>query len=548
MSKKIKYSVDARDAMLSGIDKLARSVGSTLGPKGRNVIIERTFGGPLITKDGVTVAKEISLEDPYENLGVQLIKEAATKTNTIAGDGTTTATVLAHAIAKEGIKLVSAGFDPMELKRGMDRAVSECIHIINNIKKDIDDEEDIYNIANISANSDKVIGQQIAEAFNHIGKDGVITVEDSGTMETNVTYSEGLRFDRGYLSPYFSNTANFTVEYDNPQILLVERPVTQLSDLVGLLEYTRKRGQPLVIIAEDISGDALTGMIMNSAKGAVQVCAVRTPGFGERKKFMLEDIAISIGATVVSETLQMELSKVGPEVLGTCKKIKITSNSTTIVDGGGEEAALKKRIQELTEQMAATKSNYEREYLAERLALISGGVATINVGATTEVELKEKKHRVEDALSATRAALEDGIVAGGGSTLIHVAQIMKAKGNTSEIPGEVAGRDLFIRACEAPLFKIASNAGGRPDVVISKVIESGSTETSYTFGWNAATDTYGNMIEMGVIDPAKVTKSAVKNASSVAGMLLTTECAIIDDSAVSVQSNDPSSVLGGSLM
>jgi chaperonin GroEL len=541
MSKELRYSEDARQRMLKGIEQLYEAVATTLGPRGRNVIIERTFGHPLITKDGVTVAKEIILADPFENLGVSLIKEAATKTNTVAGDGTTTATVLAYAIAKEGIKMVAAGQDPMELKRGLDAALEATLIEIDSLKKEVDSREDIFNVASISANSDKVIGETIAEAFDHIGKDGVITVEDSGTTESSVQYMEGMQLDKGYLSPYFANQDDYTAVYKDPFILLVERPVTNLASILPLLEHARKKDKGFILFAEDIAGDALTGMIMNSAKGLVKVCAVRTPGFGERKKHILSDMAIALGATVISEDSGMDLSKATPEMLGTCEKIQISSSMTTIVGGKGDPVKIEERLELLRRLTAEATSNYESEHLAERLSRLNGGVAIIRVGASTEAELKEKKHRVEDALSATRAALEDGIVAGGGTTLLRAAEAARVKNPISVSAGQSIGWKIFLDACAYPTHKIAENAGESGDVIVDAV-----RKGTDNFGWNASTGTYGDMIAMGVIDPAKVTKFALKHAVSVAGLLLTTECAIIDRSAVSVMSNDPMD--GGGMM
>jgi chaperonin GroEL len=546
MNEEIRYGEEVRQKMLRGVEQLFSAVSVTLGPKGRNVIIERGFGGPLVTKDGVTVAKEVFLADKFENLGAQLIKEAATKTNQVAGDGTTTATVLAYAIVKEGIKMVTAGYDPMEIKRGLDAALERALQGIDAIKTDVDDRDDILHVASISANNDSMIGEIIAQAFDHIGKDGVITVEDSNTMATVVDYKEGMKLDRGYITGYFANQNDYSTMFKNPKILLVQRPITQLTDILPLLDICTKRRWPLVIIAEDVSGDALSGLIMNTQRQVIEAVAIKTPGFGSGKLGMLDDIAVATGARVVNETKGDEWKNVDDTWLGSCEQIKVTTAFTTIIGPKGEEAKIEERLVELRQQAAEADNSLDREHIADRLSRLSGGVAVIKVGAVTEAELKEKKHRVEDALNATRAALEDGIVPGGGTTLVRVANTM-AKEQTIKVRnqrtvGVNAGWDIFLRACEYPLRTIAANAGARVDVIVDQVSSAKGSR-----GWNAAKDKMEDLIKAGVIDPAKVTKSALKHATSVAGLLLTTECAIVDYGAVSVVSNEPAidQMMGG---
>lgn len=524
MSKELLYGAEAREKMLKGLTKLATAVATTLGPRGRTVIIDRKFGAPLITKDGVTVAKEIFLPDPFENMGAQIIREAATKTNDTAGDGTTTATVLAYSLASEGAKMVASGHDPMEIKKGIDLGIQKAMECVQQLKKEVKHKEDIFNVASISANSDTIIGSHIADAIEHVGKDGVVTVEESRTMETYVDYVEGMQYDKGYLSPYFSTSEDLTVTYNDPIILLYDKTISNVQSLRYILEMAQRIDKPLLIIAENVEGDALTMLVLNHLKGILRVCAVKAPGFGDRQKEMLEDIAILTGGTVISEDVGLTLGDVKPETLGRCGQVKVTARNTTIVDGIGDPEAVKARIALLHTQIAEATSDYEKEKLQERLAKLSGGVAVINVGAATEVEMKEKKHRVEDALSTARAAIEEGIVPGGGVALITAASaVQRFRDQNKLTSGEVTGLNIVIRALEEPMRKIASNAGYSSDVVIERA----KMEKQET-GFNAAKGTWVNMFEEGIIDPTKVTLSALRYAGSVASMLLTTECAIVE--------------------
>lgn len=530
MAKDMLYGDESREKLFIGVDKLAKAVATTLGPKGRNVVIAKKFGPPLITKDGVSVAREIELKDPYENIGAQLIKEAATKTNESAGDGTTTATVLAHALCREGVKMVAAGHDPMQIKKGIDNGILQAIEIVDESAKAVTSKEDIFHVATISANNDQDIGSCIADAMERVGKDGVVTVEESPTLETMVTYTEGMQFDRGYLSPYFSTNENFEAVLDEPLILLSNDPINNIHLLAPLMEMVQRQGhRPLLVIAESIDGDALTALVVNHAKGVLRSCAVKAPGYGENRLEQLEDIAVLTKGKVISKDLGVTLMNVTLDMFGTCKMVKSTSRDTVIIGGAGDEDEIKKRIAQIRHQISECTSDYEREKLQSRLAKLSGGVAVINVGAATEVEMKEKKHRVEDALSTARAAIESGIVPGGGIALLRAAEKI-AEFNASDLinadPGFVIGRKIVARALEEPLRQIVFNAGESADVVINKAKEVGLKSPAN--GFNAANSEWGNMFTMGIIDPAKVTMSALRYSGSVASMLLTTECAMID--------------------
>ena len=523
MAKDIKFDIEARDGLKRGVDALANAVKVTLGPKGRNVIIGKSFGGPTVTKDGVTVAKEIELKDPLENMGAQMVKEVASKTNDLAGDGTTTATVLAQAIVKEGLKNVAAGANPMDLKRGIDKAVEA---IVNDLAKQAQvvgsDSEKIKQIASISANNDEVIGELIANAFAKVGKEGVITVEEAKGTETYVDVVEGMQFDRGYLSPYFvTNAEKMNVELENPYILLYDKKVSSLKELLPILEPIAQSGKPLLIIAEDVDGEALSTLVVNKLRGALKIAAVKAPGFGDRRKAMLEDIAILTGGTVIAEESGYTLENATLEMLGTAEKVTIDKDNTTIVNGAGEADMIKNRVNQIKSQMETTTSDYDKEKLQERLAKLAGGVAVLYVGAASEVEMKEKKDRVDDALHATRAAVEEGIVAGGGVALLRAKAALTAI--VAENADEATGIKIVSRAVESPLRTIVENAGLEGSVVVAKVAEG-----TGDFGYNAKTDEYVNMLKAGIIDPKKVTRVALENAASVAGMILTTECALID--------------------
>ena len=523
MAKDIKFDIEARDGLKRGVDALANAVKVTLGPKGRNVIIGKSFGGPTVTKDGVTVAKEIELKDPLENMGAQMVKEVASKTNDLAGDGTTTATVLAQAIVKEGLKNVAAGANPMDLKRGIDKAVEA---IVNDLAKQAQvvgsDSEKIKQIASISANNDEVIGELIANAFAKVGKEGVITVEEAKGTETYVDVVEGMQFDRGYLSPYFvTNAEKMNVELENPYILLYDKKVSSLKELLPILEPIAQSGKPLLIIAEDVDGEALSTLVVNKLRGALKIAAVKAPGFGDRRKAMLEDIAILTGGTVIAEESGYTLENATLEMLGTAEKVTIDKDNTTIVNGAGEADMIKNRVNQIKSQMETTTSDYDKEKLQERLAKLAGGVAVLYVGAASEVEMKEKKDRVDDALHATRAAVEEGIVAGGGVALLRAKAALTAI--VAENADEATGIQIVSRAVESPLRTIVENAGLEGSVVVAKVAEG-----TGDFGYNAKTDEYVNMLKAVIIDPKKVTRVALENAASVAGMILTTECALID--------------------
>jgi len=523
MAKELKYGDKAREAMMKGVDALANAVKVTLGPKGRNVVIEKTFGSPTITKDGVTVAKEIELEDKFKNMGAQMVKEVASKTSDVAGDGTTTATILAQIIYREGSKLVAAGHNPMAIKRGIDRAVEGVVGELQKMSKATKDQNEIAQVGTISANNDSTIGNIIAEAMNQVGKEGVITVEEAKSMETTLEVVEGMQFDRGYLSPYFvTDPEKMEVNLDEPYLLIHEKKISAMKDLLPVLEQVAKSGRPLVIIAEDVEGEALATLVVNKLRGTLNACAVKAPGFGDRRKAMLEDIAILTGGTVISEDLGVKLEAVTLDDLGTAKKVAIDKDNTTIVDGGGERSALEGRVRTIRAQIDETTSDYDREKLQERLAKLIGGVAVINVGAATETEMKEKKARVEDALNATRAAVEEGIVPGGGVALLRCMDA--ADKVRDKVKGEEKfGADIVKRALEEPLRQISFNAGKEGSIVVEKV-----KGTKGADGYNAQTDVYEDLFKAGVIDPTKVTRFALQNASSVAGLLLTTECMVAE--------------------
>ena len=522
-AKDVKFGNDARVKMLKGVNVLADAVKVTLGPKGRNVVLDKSFGAPTITKDGVSVAREIELEDKFENMGAQMVKEVASKANDAAGDGTTTATVLAQAIVNEGLKAVAAGMNPMDLKRGIDKAVSAVVSELKNLSKPCETSKEIEQVGTISANSDSIVGQLIAQAMEKVGKEGVITVEDGTGLDDELAVVEGMQFDRGYLSPYFINKPETaTVELDNPYILLVDKKVSNIRELLPVLEGVAKAGKPLLIIAEDIEGEALATLVVNTMRGIVKVAAVKAPGFGDRRKAMLQDIAILTAGTVISEEIGMELEKATLEDLGQAKRVVINKDNTTIIDGVGDEAQIKGRVAQIRQQIEESTSDYDKEKLQERVAKLAGGVAVIKVGAATEVEMKEKKDRVDDALHATRAAVEEGIVAGGGVALVRAATKVATtlKGDNEE---QDVGIKLALRAMEAPLRQIVTNAGEEASVVASAV-----KNGEGNFGYNAGTEQYGDMIEMGILDPTKVTRSALQFAASVAGLMITTECMVTD--------------------
>tara|TARA_Y100001001_G_scaffold6680_1_gene6537 strand:- start:121 stop:1764 length:1644 start_codon:yes stop_codon:yes gene_type:complete len=521
MAKKISYDLEARTALKAGVDKLANAVKVTLGPKGRNVVIEKKFGAPTITKDGVTVAKEIELENKLEDVGAQMVKEVASKTSDVAGDGTTTATVLAQALITEGLKNVTAGANPMSIKRGIDAAAKSVIASLQSQSKDLPDAEQIANVGSISANNDREIGEKIAEAMDKVGKDGVITVEESKTAETFLETVEGMQFDRGYLSPYFvTNSDNMEAELEDPYILIYDKKIANMKDLLPLLEKVVQTGKPVMIIAEDIEGEALATLVVNKLRGTFKVLAVKAPGFGDRRKAMLEDIAVLTGATVISEDAGYKLENATLEYLGTSKRVVSDKDNSTIVGGSGATDAIKGRINEIKVQIEKTSSDYDREKLQERLAKLSGGVAVINVGAATEVEMKEKKARVEDALHATRAAVEEGIIPGGGVALLRaIPSLDKVKVDEEE----AVGVDIVRRALESPLRQICENAGVEPSI-IAQAIREGKND----YGYDARTGEYVNMFKAGIIDPTKVARVAVENACSIAGMILTTEAAVTE--------------------
>ena len=524
MSKDIFYNTEARASLKNGVDKLANAVRVTLGPKGRNVVVEKQFGSPNVTKDGVSVAKEIELEDRLENVGAQMVKEVASKTSDVAGDGTTTATVLAQSIISEGLKNVTAGANPMEIKKGIDLAKNRVVEFISKNSKDIPDSNQIAQVATISANDDEEIGTKIAEAMDKVGKDGVITVEESKTAETYLEFVEGLQFDRGYLSPYFvSNSDTMEAELEDPYILVHDKKITNMKDILPLLEKVVQAGKSILIIAEDIEGEALATLVVNKLRGTFNVVAVKAPGFGDRRNAMLEDIATLTGATVVSEERGFKLESTTLDDLGTCKKVVTDKDNTTIVGGGGTSETISSRVNEIKVQIEKSKSDYDREKLQERLAKLSGGVAVLNVGAATEVEMKEKKDRVDDALHATRAAVEEGIVVGGGVILLRASKDLDNALFNNLKPNLKVGVDIMKYALVGPIRQICSNAGVEPSIVVQKVLDSKDD-----YGYDARNDEYVDMFKSGIIDPAKVSRVAVENASSISGLLLTTEVAITD--------------------
>jgi chaperonin GroEL len=521
-AKEVRFGEEARQRMIKGVNILANAVKVTLGPKGRNVVLDKAFGAPTVTKDGVSVAKEIELEDKFQNMGAQMVKEVASQTSDAAGDGTTTATVLAQSIVLEGMKYVAAGMNPMDLKRGIDKAVIAVVEELKNMSKPCTDDKAIAQVGTISANSDDSIGNIIAEAMGKVGKEGVITVEEGNSLDNELEVVEGMQFDRGYISPYFvNNQQNMTAELESPMILLHDKKVSNIRDMLPVLEGVAKQGRSLLIIAEDVEGEALATLVVNTIRGIVKVAAVKAPGFGDRRKAMLQDIAILTGGTVISEELGLSLEKATLNDLGSAKKVVITKDDTTIVDGAGSEADIKARVEQVRKQIEETSSDYDREKLQERVAKLAGGVAVIKVGATTEVEMKEKKARVEDALHATRAAVEEGVVPGGGVALVRA---LKALANLKGLNAEQdAGISIARRAMEEPLRQIVANAGFEPSVVLNKVKEGDGN-----YGYNAATDTYGDMIDMGILDPTKVTRTALQNAASVAGLMITTEAMVAE--------------------
>ena len=522
MSKILIFSEDARSSILKGVNVLANAVKVTLGPKGRNVVIDKSFGSPLITKDGVTVAKEIELENKFENMGAQMVKEVASKTNDEAGDGTTTATVLAQAIYREGAKLVSAGHNPMSIKRGIDKAVTLVIEDLKNMAKPVKGSNEVAQVGSISANNDPEIGKMLADAMDKVGREGVITIEDSKTAKTEVVTVEGMQFDRGYLSPYFvTNAEKMEAALENAYVLIYDKKISSMKDMIGVLEAVAKQGRPLLIIAEDVDGEALATLVVNKLRGTLQVCAVKAPGFGDRRKAMLEDIAVLTGGTVISEDLGMKLEQANATHLGVAKRIVVDKDNTTVIDGAGKKADITARVAQIKAQVEETTSDYDKEKLKERLAKLAGGVAVIHVGGGSEVEMKEKKARVEDALNATRAAVEEGIVAGGGAALLRASlKIDKTKFSEEEM----FGAKIIKRACEEPVRQIAINAGLDGAIVVDRILQ----EKSVNYGYNAYTDQYTDLLKDGVIDPVKVVRCALTNAASVASLMLTTETMIAE--------------------
>ena len=534
-AKDVRFSSDARDKMLRGVDILANAVKVTLGPKGRNVILDKSFGAPRITKDGVTVAKEIELDDKFENMGAQMVREVASKTNDTAGDGTTTATVLAQAIVREGAKLVAAGMNPMDLKRGVDLAVAEAVKDIAKRSKKIKESAEVAQVGSIAANGDKSIGKMIADAMQKVGNEGVITVEEAKSLETELDVVEGMQFDRGYLSPYFiTNAEKMLAELEDPYILIHEKKLSSLQPMLPVLEAVVQTGKPLVIIAEDIEGEALATLVVNKLRGGLKVAAVKAPGFGDRRKAMLEDIAILTGGTMIAEDLGIKLENVNVSMLGKAKRVRIEKENTTIINGAGKKSDIEGRISQIKAQIEETTSDYDKEKLQERLAKLAGGVAVIRVGGATEVEVKEKKDRVDDALNATRAAVEEGIVAGGGVALLRAkGAVSKLK---SENADEQAGISIVLKALESPIRQIAENSGAEGSIVVGKVSE----HKSQTWGFNAQTEEYVDMIDAGIVDPAKVVRTALQDAASVAGLLITTEAMVAE-----VPKDKPAMPMGG---
>ena len=521
-AKEVKFSRDARERMLRGVNILADAVKVTLGPKGRNVVLDKSFGAPRITKDGVTVAKEIELEDKFENMGAQMVREVASKTNDLAGDGTTTATVLAQSIVQEGAKAVAAGMNPMDLKRGIDLAVADVVAALAKSAKKIKTSEEVAQVGTISANGEEEIGKMIAEAMQKVGNEGVMTVEEANTADTELEVVEGMQFDRGYLSPYFiTNPDKMVAELEDAYILLHEKKLSNLQAMLPVLEAVVQSSKPLLIIAEDVEGEALATLVVNKLRGGLKVAAVKAPGFGDRRKAMLEDIAILTGGQVISEDLGIKLENVGLNMLGRAKRVRIEKENTTIVDGAGKKAEIQGRVAQIKQQIEETTSDYDREKLQERLAKLAGGVAVIRVGGSTEIEVKEKKDRVDDALNATRAAVEEGIVAGGGVALLRATQAIKSTGSNAD---QTAGINIVRRALQAPARQIASNAGAEASIVAGKILENKGA----TYGYNAQTGEYGDMITMGIVDPVKVVRHALQDAASVAGLLVTTEAMIAE--------------------
>ncbi len=522
MAKQMVFESDAREAIRRGVEKLAKAVVTTLGPRGRNAILDKGWGAPTITKDGVTVAEEIHLQDPYEHMGAQLVKEVASKTSDVAGDGTTTATVLAEAIFEEGIKNVTAGANPVALKRGIEKAVAKVVESIKKVKIDVKGKKEIAQVGSIAANNDEEIGKILADAMERVGKDGVITVEEGKSLVTEVKWVEGMQFDKGYLSPHFvTNQDKMECVLENPWILIHEKKISSIKDMLPLLEKIAQSGRPLLIVAEDIEGEALATLVVNTIRGIVKVCAVKAPGFGDRRKAMLEDMAVLTGGTVISEELGLQLEKATIKDLGQAKKIVVSKENTTIIDGAGDKKGIEARIKQIKAQIEETTSDYDREKLQERVAKLAGGVAVIKVGAATEVEMKEKKARVEDALHATRAAVEEGVVPGGGVALIRALQGLKDLKGANEDQNH--GISIAKRAMEAPLREIVSNAGEEPSVVLNKV-----TDGKGNFGYNAANGEYGDMVAFGILDPTKVTRYALQNAASIAGLMITTEAMVAE--------------------
>jgi chaperonin GroEL len=520
-AKEVRFSDDARQKMFAGVNILANAVKVTLGPKGRNVVLDKSFGAPTVTKDGVSVAKEIELENKFENMGAQMLKEVASQTSDVAGDGTTTATVVAQAILREGLKSVAAGMNPMDLKRGINKATIAIVEQLGNLSTPCEDEKSIAQVGSISANSDVEIGEVISDAMQKVGKEGVITVEEGSGLANELDVVEGMQFDRGYLSPYFiNNKESQSVELDDPLVLLFDKKISNIRDLLPILESVAKAGRPLLIIAEDVEGEALATLVVNNLRGIVKVASVKAPGFGDRRKAMLEDIAILTGGKVISEEIGLSLEKATLDDLGESKKIQITKENTTVIDGAGRSEDIKARVSQIRAEIEESSSDYDKEKLQERVAKLSGGVAVIKVGAATEVEMKEKKARVEDALHATRAAVEEGVVAGGGVAFIRAIAVMKVEGDNDE---QNVGIKILRRAVEEPLRQIVENAGGDPSVVLNSVVKGKDN-----YGYNAATNEYGDMIEMGILDPTKVVRYALQNAASVASLLLTTEAMVAE--------------------
>ena len=524
MAKQLQFNEEARKSLVNGVEKISKAVMTTLGPKGRLVLLDKKYGAPTVTKDGVSVAREIELEDPFENMGAQLLKEVAAKTNDVAGDGTTTATVLAWSITKEGMKSVAAGVNPMGIRRGIDKAVQDAVECIKSEAKMIQDKEEIAQVASISANNDRAIGDEIANAMDKVGKDGVITVEESKTIDTTVDFVEGMQFDRGYLSAYFCNNRDtMTCVMDNPYILIYDKKISNMKELLPLLEKVAQSGKPLVMIAEDVDGEALATLVLNAVRGTLNVCAVKAPGFGDRRKEMLEDIAVLTGGQVITEELGMKLEDADISMLGRAKRVTIDKDNTTIINGAGSASDIKDRIAMIKVQIADCTSDYDKEKLQERLAKLAGGVAVVNVGAATEVELKEKKHRVEDALSATRAAIEEGVIPGGGVALVQASKVLEAKSLEGMTEEEKVGYKIVRRALEEPIRQISENAGVDGAIVADKC-----KNAEKGVGFDANTMQWVNMVEAGIIDPVKVTRSALQNAASIAALILTTECAVTD--------------------